>query len=211
MDLKRPERFLLILTRPNWTSWMARGAFLLTGHGMIAGLWLVLGLAGWHGGITALAWLTLPVALAATAYTGFLFAQGLARDLWQGTHATIDLVAQALVEGAAVLLVAALVLPAAAAEPVSPLVSPQWLKQHVSDPGVLVLSRFAGAAIQLRDALLINPYSAEEVSDAICQALNMPLEAFRALPDHLKPLLMRAYSQIVRAKAFAAAQNQAGN
>jgi Fe-S-cluster-containing dehydrogenase component/formate-dependent nitrite reductase membrane component NrfD len=109
MDLKRPERFLLILTRPNWTSWMARGAFLLTGHGMIAGLWLVLGLAGWHGGITALAWLTLPVALAATAYTGFLFAQGLARDLWQGTHATIDLVAQALVEGAAVLLVAALV------------------------------------------------------------------------------------------------------
>ena len=44
---------------------------------------------------------------AATAYTGLLFAQGLARDLWQGPHATIDLVAQAIAEGAAVMLMAA--------------------------------------------------------------------------------------------------------
>ena len=32
IDLERPERFYYILTRPNWTSWMARGAFLLTAH-----------------------------------------------------------------------------------------------------------------------------------------------------------------------------------
>jgi len=55
-----------------------------------------------------LAILTLPVALATTAYTGFLFAQGLARDLWQGTHGTIDLIAQAAIEGAAALLIASL-------------------------------------------------------------------------------------------------------
>ena len=36
--------------------------------------------------------------------------------------------------------------------------------------------------------------------------LNMPLETFRALPDTLKPLLMRAYSQIVRAKELNATQ-----
>ena len=52
--------------------------------------------------------LTVPVALAATAYTGLLFAQGLARDLWQGPHATIDLIAQAAAEGSAALLLAAL-------------------------------------------------------------------------------------------------------
>jgi len=46
--------------------------------------------------------------------------------------------------------------------------------QDPSDPGVLVLSRFAGAAAQMTDALLVNPYSAEEVSDAIAQALAMP-------------------------------------
>ncbi|KTT71096.1 alpha,alpha-trehalose-phosphate synthase (UDP-forming) [Sphingomonas endophytica] len=46
--------------------------------------------------------------------------------------------------------------------------------QDPEDPGVLVLSRFAGAAEQMTDALLVNPYSAEEVSDALYQALRMP-------------------------------------
>ena len=40
------------------------------------------------------------VSLLTTCYTGFLFAQGLARDLWQGPHSTIDLLAQAVAEGA---------------------------------------------------------------------------------------------------------------
>jgi Ni/Fe-hydrogenase subunit HybB-like protein len=47
--------------------------------------------------------------LLTTIYTGFLFAQGLARDLWQGPQSTIDLVAQAIAEGSAVLLLASLV------------------------------------------------------------------------------------------------------
>lgn len=108
-DLERPERFLYILLRPNWSSWMARGAFLLTAHGGIATLWVLAALLGWHGVLT---WLALPailVAIGATAYTGFLFAQGLARDLWQGPHATIDLMVQAAAEGSAAMLVAALV------------------------------------------------------------------------------------------------------
>ncbi|MGQ7387970.1 trehalose-6-phosphate synthase, partial [Streptococcus suis] len=45
--------------------------------------------------------------------------------------------------------------------------------QDPEDPGVLILSHFAGAACQLTDALLINPYSAEEMADAIMQALRM--------------------------------------
>lgn len=109
MDLERPERFLYILTRPNWNSWMARGAFLLTAHGALAGLWFLSGLLGWHSLITIFAIFTVPIALATTAYTGFLFAQGLARDLWQGTHGTIDLIAQAAIEGAASLLIVSLV------------------------------------------------------------------------------------------------------
>jgi trehalose 6-phosphate synthase len=48
--------------------------------------------------------------------------------------------------------------------------------QDPTDPGVLILSRFAGAATQLTDALLVNPYSAEEMSDAIMQALRMSKE-----------------------------------
>jgi trehalose 6-phosphate synthase len=48
--------------------------------------------------------------------------------------------------------------------------------QNPEDPGVLILSRFAGAACQLPDALLVNPYSAEEMADAIRTALAMSLE-----------------------------------
>ena len=48
--------------------------------------------------------------------------------------------------------------------------------QDPEDPGVLILSRFAGAALQLKDALLVNPYSKEEISDAIHRALQMPRE-----------------------------------
>jgi trehalose 6-phosphate synthase len=46
--------------------------------------------------------------------------------------------------------------------------------QDPADPGVLILSRFAGAAHQLREALLVNPYSKDEISDAIRRALDMP-------------------------------------
>ena len=52
--------------------------------------------------------------------------------------------------------------------------------QDPDDPGVLILSRFAGAAIEFRRALLVNPYDAESVAGAIAQALAMPLEERRA-------------------------------
>ena len=59
--------------------------------------------------------------------------------------------------------------------------------QDPDDPGVLILSRFAGAAEQMKHALLVNPHSAEEISDAIHHALTMPLrerqKRWRALMD----------------------------
>ena len=48
--------------------------------------------------------------------------------------------------------------------------------QDPEDPGVLILSRFAGAAQQLTEALLVNPYSADDIAQAIKAALTMPLE-----------------------------------
>jgi trehalose 6-phosphate synthase len=51
--------------------------------------------------------------------------------------------------------------------------------QSPEDPGVLVLSRFAGAAQELSGALLVNPYDIEGVSDALATALAMPLEERR--------------------------------
>ncbi len=48
--------------------------------------------------------------------------------------------------------------------------------QDAADPGVLVLSRFAGAAEQLKEALLVNPYDTHGTAQAIQRALHMPLE-----------------------------------
>jgi trehalose 6-phosphate synthase len=46
--------------------------------------------------------------------------------------------------------------------------------QNPDDPGVLVLSRFAGAARQMPQAVIVNPYSREEMSEALRTALTMP-------------------------------------
>ena len=48
--------------------------------------------------------------------------------------------------------------------------------QDPDDPGVLVLSRFAGAAAELDGALIVNPHEVEAVAEAIGTALEMPLE-----------------------------------
>jgi trehalose 6-phosphate synthase len=47
--------------------------------------------------------------------------------------------------------------------------------QDAADPGVLVLSRFAGAAERLEGALIVNPFDADEVAEAIHSGLIMPL------------------------------------
>jgi trehalose 6-phosphate synthase len=52
--------------------------------------------------------------------------------------------------------------------------------QDPDDPGVLVLSRFAGAAAECTAALLVNPYDPETVATSIARALSMPLEERRS-------------------------------
>jgi trehalose 6-phosphate synthase len=47
--------------------------------------------------------------------------------------------------------------------------------QDDNDPGVLILSRFAGAAEELEEALIVNPYDLDDVANAMQRALKMPL------------------------------------
>jgi trehalose 6-phosphate synthase len=62
--------------------------------------------------------------------------------------------------------------------------------QDPDDPGVLILSRFAGAAVECDAALLVNPYDPESVGTAIAQALSMPLDERRARHDALFRVLL---------------------
>ena len=111
-DLKRPERFLSILWRPNWSSWLARGAFVLVAFGGLGTAWLAF---AWMdpGGAWA-GWLRWPLVAAAVAgagYSGYLFAQAKGRDFWQSPLLPIHFVVQAAVAGLAI----AVLLGAAAA------------------------------------------------------------------------------------------------
>jgi trehalose 6-phosphate synthase len=63
--------------------------------------------------------------------------------------------------------------------------------QDASDPGVLVLSRFAGAARELDGALLVNPYDMEAMAQAIGRAFTMPVEARRERFAAMMPSLRR--------------------
>ena len=62
--------------------------------------------------------------------------------------------------------------------------------QNPEDPGVLILSRFTGAAQGLNAALLVNPYDTDSVAAAIERALSMPLAERRERHDSLFRVLL---------------------
>lgn len=112
-DLERPERFLSILLHPQWRSWLTRGAFLLIGFSLVAGIWWLLEAGAYFNfidsGLAALLrplclWLGLALASGVATYTAFLFGQAEGRDLWQSPLLPFHLVVQALLVGSGVLL-----------------------------------------------------------------------------------------------------------
>jgi trehalose 6-phosphate synthase len=90
--------------------------------------------------------------------------------------------------------------------------------QSPDDPGVLVLSRFAGAAGELDAALLVNPHDSDEVADALAQAARMPLperrERWRTMMDVLRrndiTAWRRSFLQALSAPPPGAARSEAG-
>jgi trehalose 6-phosphate synthase len=63
--------------------------------------------------------------------------------------------------------------------------------QDPEDPGVLILSRFAGAAAEFAEALLVNPYDTEAVGVAIARAMEMPKEERKKRHAALYAALLR--------------------
>jgi len=59
------------------------------------------------------------------------------------------------------------------------LVAKEFVASRFDDDGVLILSPFTGAALELTDALIVNPYATERFADAVCQAVEMPHEERR--------------------------------
>jgi Fe-S-cluster-containing dehydrogenase component/formate-dependent nitrite reductase membrane component NrfD len=106
-DLKRPERFLYIIFKPNPRSWLVLGGFILFAAGGLGVLWLLAGLAGNPVALQLLAWPTAAVAFGTAGYSAFLFGQAEGRDFWQSPLLLPHLLVAALVAGSASLLLAA--------------------------------------------------------------------------------------------------------
>jgi trehalose 6-phosphate synthase len=66
------------------------------------------------------------------------------------------------------------------------LVAKEYVAACEDGRGVLILSRFAGAAQELESALLVNPYDAEEIADALLQAMVMPSSERRARMETMR-------------------------
>jgi predicted membrane protein len=103
-DLEHPERFFLIFTRPQWRSWLVKGAFIIAGYTLVLLLHFI---ASWAGGRAFQSWLMIagiPLSVMTAVYTAYLFAQAKARDMWQNPLLPPHLLVQALLLGAAALL-----------------------------------------------------------------------------------------------------------
>lgn len=107
-DLERPERFYLLLTRPQWRSWVARAAWILTGFTASTGFWTAVewaGVFGWIAGESlpgyrvALAIPMTPLAVMTGIYTAFLFAQAEGRDFWQSAATPLHMLLQTIYLG----------------------------------------------------------------------------------------------------------------
>ena len=113
-DLKHPKRFMSIILRPQWKSWLTIGAFILMGFSAVGGLWWLFELTSLgsvlpetlaNGIRLLLLWLGIILAVGVAIYTAFLFGQAEGRDLWQSPLLPFHLLVQALMVGSGTLLI----------------------------------------------------------------------------------------------------------
>ena len=116
LDLDRPDRFLSVLLRPQWRSWLVRGAYIITGYGILLGLWVMGGMIGLRSLQSFLHWPLIGFASFTAIYTAFLFAQAKGRDFWQSPGLGLHMLGHAFVAGSALLFLLSFLHPAMAAD-----------------------------------------------------------------------------------------------
>ena len=109
-DLGRPDRFLYVLLRPQWKSWLTRGAYIITTYGAALTAWLAALYFEFYDWLPAIEAVGLIFAFLSAIYTAFLFAQAKGRDLWQSPMLGVHMVLHSVMAGLAVFLIANLFL-----------------------------------------------------------------------------------------------------
>lgn len=102
-DLDQPGRFLYVLLRPQWKSWLTKGGYAITIYGAMLTLW---GIGKWAGlpSLTTIAlWGGAIFAVITAVYTAFLFAQAKGRDFWQSPTLSLHMLVHSIMAGSAAL------------------------------------------------------------------------------------------------------------
>ncbi|MEO1257533.1 MAG: 4Fe-4S dicluster domain-containing protein [Bacteroidota bacterium] len=100
-DLDQPKRFLYVLLRPQWSSWLVKGGYAITAFGGLLTLILVAFYFRWFGILPILKWACGVTAVFVASYTAFLFAQAKGRDFWQSPSLALHMILHAVMAGAA--------------------------------------------------------------------------------------------------------------
>jgi trehalose 6-phosphate synthase len=69
------------------------------------------------------------------------------------------------------------------------LVAKEFVSSRIDDDGVLILSQFTGAARELTEALLVNPYATDDFAESIKKAIEMPTEQRQARMRKLRQVV----------------------
>lgn len=104
-DLDQPKRFLYVLFRPQWKSWLARGGYAITFFGGFTALWIIAKYFQLDAVLILSRYLATLAGIVVAVYTAFLFAQAKGRDFWQSPTLVLHMFVHSLMAGAGLLMV----------------------------------------------------------------------------------------------------------
>ncbi len=110
MDLDRPDRFLNVLLRPQWNSWLVKGGYTISIFGFLVTIWGASTFFGWSIPEMPLLWVTAFFAIILAIYTAFLFAQAKGRDFWQSPTLPIHMLVHSVMAGVSIFALVLLII-----------------------------------------------------------------------------------------------------
>ncbi|MDH5367709.1 MAG: polysulfide reductase NrfD [Cyclobacteriaceae bacterium] len=144
MDLDRPDRFLYVLLRPHWESWLVKGGYFITIFGGAITSWL----GGVYFNIPLLSqigfWGSFIFGIMVAVYTAFLFAQAKGRDFWQSPTMAIHMIIHSIMAGSGALIIASQFV----------LISDEWITLFST---ILTFSVVANLLIMLIELTITHP------------------------------------------------------
>jgi formate-dependent nitrite reductase membrane component NrfD len=156
-DLKRPDRFYFLITKPNFRSWLVIGAYILMAYGALCSVWLFYGYR--TGEIPDFVIFPTAIFAAASAcYSAFLFAQAKGRDLWQSPLFFWHLLIQAMVAGSAIWFLGSM-----------------YLHSERALPSLVLLFVFLGLSLGMVLVETALPHASEDVRLAVRHMVRGPL------------------------------------